>query len=244
MTIDWISDSNSLIAYFSAREVVDQGIVKIVRTDASQLSEKERAALWDELWAAAENGSLLAACGCLGYLARNWSPIGSSVSAFQIANMLISRAQYFGYFVRAKIFERGLGRPVDLESAMRDFSIACRGTCGFPPAATHFSNFLMGQGKIRAAKNYAIRGYLLGDSFAALLLAKWCEDGLIDGCRDSLGALRWYERASDMGNYIATDRLIRVYQTGEFGVSVCLSRAGELSKLFDEQIRRFGDEGV
>lgn len=236
MAISWASESDSLLAYFSAREVVSQRIVELVRVNASALSEQERASAWAELWAAAENGSSLAACGCLGYLARRWNPDDCTVTSGEVVDLLIARGERFGYFARAKLHEKGLLGNVNQEAAMRDFSAACWGLRGFPPAATHLSSLLMGQGKRQAAKRYAMRGDILGDSCASLLLASWYEEGLIDGARDLSKALCWYERSSRKGNFLATDRLIRVYQHGELGVGVDPERVVELSQTFNDQV--------
>lgn len=225
----------AILEYATKVEVVDPDLRKIATSNKRQMSEEQLQDAWASLQAAAAKGSILAACESISFVRNGWVRELAKDQALALAERLAQRGIRPGYFLLAQFHEAGEATPIDLDLALHMYKKGATGPGSFGPAATYVASMYERLGNGSKALHYAFRGHLLGDPMASLLVASWYEQGSIVKLNYG-SAVAWYCESSSMGNYFATERLIRAYSKGELGLEPSTSKAEQYASLFDAQV--------
>lgn len=176
----------------------------------------------------AEAGSPFAMCICSRFCLA-----GLGQSSVEMALEWVAKAvacgSALGYFEMGGLYQRGIGLPKDVDQARSHYLSSAK--LGFGFAATQLAEMYrtgqFGSIDMGSAIEFATLAYQLDDSMSPLLIAGWYERG--DGvAKDEEEAVRWYVRAAEMGNFLASLRLSEAYANAELG----LPKDEMLSKKF------------
>ncbi|MCG7905008.1 MAG: sel1 repeat family protein [Candidatus Thiodiazotropha taylori] len=226
-----------LLKYAVEHEEVSQRLIEICEMPKTSLSSDEAHSCYMELKQAADNGSGLAMCLCALFCRIGLVDSISSAKAIEWGRKAASKLFAPGFFDIGYCYEHGIGAEIDFVEALNCYKESVSAGYGYAAAylAAKYHDGGLGERDVEKAIYYAELGYEYGDSTAPLLLGGWFENG--DGIRKSEGnAVTWYERASELGSFLATDRLQSAYEHGELGLVINKSKAKKYSDLFESQI--------
>lgn len=225
-----------LLKYAVEHENVSQRLIDICNLPKTTWSSEEAYGYYLEFQHAAESGSGFAMCMCARFCYTGWGVPISGQAAIEWGERAAKKSFAPGYFEIGYCYENGVDVEADLSKAQDLFEKSA--TAGYGYAATYlaakYHDGSLTTRDIDKAWSYAQLGYKLRDSTAPLLLAGWYENG--DGTPESFkDALLWYERASELGEFLASERLRKAYKHGELGLAVDEVKAQRYLDLFESQ---------
>lgn len=223
------TDANEMISLFTydpvllyamANGLATSELIEISRLDKTVTNPVLAKNLYEKAKTAAENGSAFAMYLCSRFCKLGWGCNQSVGDAFAWAERAANQGFAPAYFEIGSYYEEGVGAEIDIDRARKYYESAT--TAGFGAAASHlamlYQSGCLWQRDMAKALEYVAIANDLKDSAAPFLAAVWYEEG--DGViRNFKEALAWYQRASELGNFIASNRLSRAYKCGELGLA-------------------------
>ncbi len=230
MTID------PLLKYAIENEDVSKRLVDVSMMPKSKWNLDEAHDYYIEFVQAANAGSCFAMCICARFCRLGIGVKASESSAIEWGKKAANEKFAPGYFEIGFCYEHGVGVEVDQEQAFKFYTESA--SAGYAYAATYLAAKLhdgnLGFRDIKKAIMYAELGYEYGDATAPLVLGGWYENG--NGVDKNLDvALMWYKRASEMGSFLASERLHSAYMYGELGLMADKIKAKKYLDLFESQ---------
>jgi hypothetical protein len=227
---------DSLLKYAIEHEVVSKRLIEIYELPKTSWSPVEAHEYYMEFKHAADERSGFAMCVCAWFCRIGLGVTSSGLAAIEWGEKAAKESFAPGYFEIGCCYEEGLDVKKDLLKAQACFKDSAHAGYGY--AATYlaqkYHDGSLGCMDIDQALSYAKLGYQHGDSTAPLLLGGWYENG--DGVLQSdENAVYWYERASELNCFLASERLHRAYEFGEFGLVVDKIKAKKYLDLFESQ---------
>lgn len=220
-----------VLSFASKYESIDPEWIEICQLNKATWDVSTANRSYEIFRKAAEAGSSFAMCMCYGFSLAGWGQPKSNETAYYWAKQAASKGFAPGYFILGSCYENGIGVSADLEQARHYYELAVEGGFGFAAchlAAMYHSGQFGRRDMIKAIENAAL-AYQFHEPMGPLLIAGWYETG--DGViRNEKAAVLWYERAAELGNFLASDRLSRAYAVGELG----LAKDGNLAKKYEE----------
>lgn len=204
---------------FEARHSsVDKGLLGAYAPQGKEIDQASASQTYNACLAAAERGSAFAMCLCSRLSFAGAGVQQSNDDAFSWASKAAAAAYPPGHFELGKCYEKGVGVQADLGRARDEYERAAQGGFGF--AATHLADLhqsgRLGKSDAISAMQFAELGNDLGEPMAPYLIATWYEEGR-GVIRNDGEALRWYQRAAELGNALACLHLSMVYSRGLLG---------------------------
>lgn len=218
---------NPIKAFETRHNVSNASIRALASRKLSGLSDDRAWDIYLAVRRAADEGSQLAMLLCAIWPEGHRGPAQTEVERYR----WVERAGEYppALFELARRLEKGVGVQRNLKKALEFYERSAAG--GFGLAAHRLGSAHMDGdlGTVDAPKalGYMEQAYHDGESLGALTLAQWFESGR-QVIRNIPAAVRWYQKASEMGNFFATHRLQMAYTLGELG----LPRDPELVKRY------------
>lgn len=228
--------TDPLLKYAVQHEDVSRRLFDISMMSKKKWNSVEAQNYYHEVEQAAIAGSGLAMCLCARFCRLGIGVKISGASAIEWGKKAANRGFAPGYFEIGSCYEHGIGVKVDHKRATEYYEESA--SAGYGYAATHLAAKLhdgnLGDKCIEKALMYAQLAYKYEDATAPLILGGWYESG--DGIEKNENvAVMWYERASELGSFLASERLHSAYLYGELGLLVNKSKAQEYLDLFEAQ---------
>jgi TPR repeat protein len=225
-----------LLKYAIEHEGVSKRLADISMMPKTKWNSEEAHNYYIELVQAADAGSGLAMCQCARFCRLGIGVKASGLSALEWGKKAADRDYAPGFFEIALCYERGIGVEIDQAKAVKYHEKSA--SAGYSYAATHLAAKLhdgsLGSKNYEKSIFYAKLGYEHGDATAPLMLGGWYENG--DGIyKNKEAAVVWYERASKLGSFLASERLHRAYMNGELGLVPNKVKAKKYLELFESQ---------
>lgn len=209
---------------------VEHELVNICSMDTRETSLQEAQDAFVKVKCAAESGSPFAMCICARLCHTGWGTVASEANAFDWAKQASDSGFAPGHYELGRCYEAGIGVDKSAEEACRLYTISSDAGFGFAALqlAVMYHSAQLGIPDNSLALKWAMRAYELNEPMAPLELGRWFEQGEGVTQNESV-ALMWYERASSMGNFVASSRLSLAYAFGGLG----LGRDIELAEQYD-----------
>ena len=228
--------SDSLLKYAVEHEKVSKELIDIYQMPKNAWSQTEAVNYYTKVKQAADEGSGFAMYMCAWFCRIGLGVPRSGLAAIEWGEKAGKNSFVPGYFEIGCCYEEGLDVEANILKAQAYFKDSASGGYGYAATylATKYHDGTFGCKDIKQALHYAELGYKDGDSTAALLLGGWYEQG--DGVPQSNEkAVSWYERASELGCFLASERLHRAYKWGELGLVADKTLAKKYLERFENQ---------
>ena len=209
---------------------VEHELVNICTIDTRESSLQEAEDAFVKVKCAAESGSPFAMCICSRLCHTGWGTVASDANAFEWARRAADSGFAPGHYELGRCYEVGIGVDKSAEEACRLYAISSAAGFGFAALqlAVMYHSAKLGMPDDSLALKWAMRAYKLNEPMAPLELGRWFEQG--EGVpQNESAALMWYERASNMGNFVASSRLSLAYALGGLGLGTDI----ELAKRYE-----------
>ncbi|MCU7809333.1 MAG: sel1 repeat family protein [Candidatus Thiodiazotropha sp. (ex Semelilucina semeliformis)] len=228
--------TDPLLKYAVQHEDVSKRLFDISMMSKTKWNSVEAQNYHAEVEQAATAGSGLAMCLCARFCRLGIGVKISGAEAMEWGKKAANQGFAPGYFEIGSCYEHGVGVEVDHKKATEYYEESASAGYGF--AATQLAAKLhdggLGDKHIEKALMYAQLGYKYGDATAPLILGGWYENG--DGIeKNESAAVMWYERGSELGSFLASERLHSAYLYGELGLLINKSKAKKYLDLFELQ---------
>jgi TPR repeat protein len=224
----------SPIVTFELRHgTTDASLVELSAVNLKSLNADQAHKVHLQVRSAAEKGSPFAMCLCARWPATHGRDKPTDKERFSWAGRAALTDYPPGLFELGLCFEKGIGAPLDLARALTLYERSSAGGFGFASHRLGIAYMDGHFGTVDAPRAIALMelAYQQGEAFGALQLGQWLEakDGVT---ADLAAAASWYERASEMGNFFATQRLQMAYMLGELG----LPRDANMAKRYEARL--------
>jgi uncharacterized protein len=227
--------SDQTLDYVRANLPEDLALPIIQRYESALLRGHDDAQnYYRELATAAQSGSLLAMVMCARMLREGHGCVRSETASFYWAAEAAKQNFPPGLLEVGICYEEGLGVNIDEDKAILHYTKAL--DLGLRSAGCQLALLFERKGDGDSAIQFATRAAGLGDAHAANFLGNWFEAGeLVE--HNERKATDWYEQASRLGSFFATNRLRTAYELGELGLRRDPQRAMHYRQLFESQCK-------
>jgi TPR repeat protein len=211
----------------------DPSLMSLAQVDLSSLSGDESREAYMRARSAAETGSAFAMCLCARWPDTHGRGKPTDNERYTWAERAAATKYPPGLFELGLCFEKGIGVPRDLAKARELYEESSTGGFGLAShrLGTAYVDGQFGEMDARKAVDFMKLAVEQGEPLAALQLGRWFEsEGNVS--RDLPASVRWYELASEMGDFFATQRLQLAYTLGELG----LPRDGSMAKRYEARL--------
>lgn len=226
-----------LLKYAIEHEIVEQRLIDICKLPKTTWSSDDAHRYYLEFEHAADGGSGLAMCMCAQFCRAGRGVAVSGLTAIKWGRKACEKSFAPGCFEVGYCYEHGIGVETDLLKARTCFQEAAYAGYGYAATylAAKYHDGKLGVRDIDQAINYAKLGHKHGDPTAPLLLAGWYENGEAVP-RDAEKSVYWYKQASELGSFLASERLSSAYNHGELGLVANKETAEKYSAIFESQL--------
>jgi len=212
--------SNPIVIFELSSGSPDPFLLTVARTDLATLTADQASEMYMRVVrSAVETGSAFAMCLCATWPDKMRRERLTDEERYSWAERAAQCNYPPGLFDWGMCFEKGTGVPVDMTKAHALYERSAAGGFGFAAHRLGMGYMEGHFGAVDASKaiHFMELACEQGEPLGALFLAQWFESG--EGVTKNWPtSVRWYERASALGNFFATHRLHLAYMTGNLGL--------------------------